>query len=309
MKTRIAVLAAVVLMAPSILAATDLDQQTLNAWDQYIQATNSKISQSLTGSSSFLWIDGAPVRRERVHQGEVLVEPAHKDGPQKIPHGLIHDWIGSVFIPNTTINRVYAVLNDYAEYNRFYNPAVVAAKLLDRTEKQQRFSLELEERVAFVTAAIESEYVSQTVRVDEHHWYTVISSTRIQQIEDYGRAKQHTLPPDKGSGYVWRLYAILRFEERDGGVYAECEAIVLSRDIPFEFEWLIKPILQHLPRNAMEAILHKTQDAVAGPDAPPHNSIEAGLDLNEDDHSKGKAPANSLPEPGDPQPVAGASVR
>ncbi len=59
MKTRIAVLAAIVLIAPSILAATDLDQQTLSAWDQYIQAANSQISQSLTGSSAFLWIDGA----------------------------------------------------------------------------------------------------------------------------------------------------------------------------------------------------------------------------------------------------------
>ncbi len=201
------------------------------------------------------------------------------------------------------------MLNDYAEYNRFYNPAVVVAKLLDSTGKQQRFSLEMAEKVAFVTAAIDSEYVSQTVRVDEHHWYTIISSTRIQQIEDYGRAKQHTLPPDQGSGYVWRLYAVLRFEERDGGVYAECEAIVLSRDIPFEFEWLVKPILQHLPRNAMDAILHKTRDAVAGPGATPQNSIEAGLDFNEDGRSKSKAPANSLPELGDPQPVAGASVR
>jgi hypothetical protein len=262
MKTRIAFLAAILLIASPILLATNLDQQTLDAWDKYVQATNLQMAQRSAGTSPFLWIDEAPGRRERVRQGEILAEPVRKNGPEKVPHGLIHHWIGSVFIPNATIKSVYTVLHDYPQYKKFYNPAVVDAQLLSDADQKQSFSMELAEKMPFVTAAIESEYLAETVRLDEHHSYTIISSTRIQQIEDYGRSGQHALPPDKGTGYIWRLYAIQRFEERDGGVYAECEVIALSRDVPLKLEWLVKPILQHLPRNAMQAVLYKTREAV-----------------------------------------------
>jgi hypothetical protein len=261
MKIRIAFLTALILIAPSLLSASDLDPQTLAAWNKYVDSISFATSQRATGASAFLWIDEAPGRRARVRGGDIVAEPIHKDNPQKVPHGLIHDWVGAVFIPNTTIKHVYATLNDYGNYAEFY-PAVVDAKPIEDLGSERSFSMELLEKAPFVTAAIEGEFVSHTVRVDDTHWYTILSSTRIQQIEDYGHAKEHRLPADHGTGYVWRLYAIQRFEERDGGVYAECEVIVLSRDIPFRLEWLVKPILQHLPKSAMETVLLKTRDAV-----------------------------------------------
>jgi hypothetical protein len=261
MKIRIAFLAVLIVIAPSLLSATDLDSQTLAAWNKYIDLVSLETSRRGTSAAPFLWIDEAPGRRDRVRRGGILAEPVRKDNPQKAPHGLIHDWVGAVFIPNTTIKHVYATLNDYGDYPKVY-PAVVDAKLIEDFGGERSFSMELLEKAPFVTAAIEGEFVSHTVRIDDSHWYTILSSTRIQQVEDYGRAKEHRLPVDHGTGYVWRLYAIQRFEEQDDGVYAECEVIVLSRDIPLRMEWLVKPILQHLPKSAMETVLVKTRDAV-----------------------------------------------
>ena len=215
-----------------------------------------------TGGSTFLWIDEAPGRRERVRQGEILVEPASSDTPEKVPQGLIHNWTGAVFIPNATIGSVFATLNDYSSYDRIYNPAVINAKLLNVSGAMRKFSLVLAEKAPFVTAAIASEYVSRNIRLDKHRWYTVTYSTRIQQIDNFGRPGAHELPPDQGAGYVWRLFSIQRFEEKDGGVYTELETIALSRSIPFEIQWLVRPILQHLPRESMTATLQKTRDAV-----------------------------------------------
>ncbi len=262
MRSGYALLIAILFSLPPSLSATDLNQQTLRAWDEYIQGTESRMNQRLTGTTSFLWIDESLGRRERVHQGEILVEPANQNSPEMVPQGLIHDWLGAVFIPNATINSVFAMLNDYGRYDRFYNPAVSNAKLLDISGATRRFSLVLAEKAPFVNAAIASDYTSQTIQLDTKHWYTVTYSTRIQQIDNYGQAGEHELPPDKGAGYIWRLYSIERFEERDGGVYAELEAIALSRNIPFEIQWLVKPILQHLPRNSMVATLQKTREAV-----------------------------------------------
>ncbi len=262
MRTGYALLIAILFSPPSTLSATDLSQQTLKAWDEYIQGTDSRMKQRLAGTTTFLWIDESPGRRERVHQGEILVQPVNKDSPEKVPQGLIHDWLGAVFIPNASINSVFAILDDYGRYDRFYNPAVSNAELLDVLGATRRFSLVLAEKAPFVNAAIASDFTSQTIQIDKQHWYTVTYSTRIQQIDSYGQAGEHELPPDKGAGYIWRLYSIERFEDRDGGVYAELEAIALSRNIPFEFQWLVKPILQHLPRNSMVATLQKTREAV-----------------------------------------------
>jgi hypothetical protein len=271
MRIRRAALVAILLSSPSMLSATNLNQQTIKAWDEYIHGTDSRMQQRLTGTATFLWIDETLERRERVHQGEILVEPVNIDIPEKVPQGLIHDWIGAAFIPNATSTAVFAVLNDYDRYNQFYDPAVIHSKLLDDSGATRRFSLLLAEKAPFVTAAIESEYASQTIRLGKQRWYTVAYSTRIQQIDNYGQAGEHELPPDTGTGYIWRLYSIERFEERDGGVYVELEAIALSRNIPLEIQWLVKPILRHLPRDSMVATLQKTRVAVhaeRGPKAP-----------------------------------------
>jgi hypothetical protein len=301
MRSGYALLIAILFSPPSTLSATDLNQQTLKAWDEYIQGTDSRMKQRLAGTTTFLWIDESTGRRERVHQGEILVEPANQDSPEKVPQGLIHDWLGAVFIPNATINSVFAMLNDYGRYDRFYNPAVSNAKPLDVLGATRRFSLVLSEKAPFVNAAISSDYTSQTIQLDTKRWYTVTYSTRIQQIDNYGQAGEHELPPDKGAGYIWRLYSIERFEERDGGVYAELEAIALSRNIPFEIQWLVKPILQHLPRNSMVATLQKTREAVCAEEsskAPeiaelgrPTRNYESGAALARGHHGLEVQPA------------------
>lgn len=73
------------------------------------------------------------------------------------------------------------------------------------------------------------------IQVDEHRWYGYSTTTHIQEVAKFGTPEQHTLPEDAGLGLIWRLASITRLEERDGGVYAELEAIALSCDIPAAF--------------------------------------------------------------------------
>ena len=67
----------------------------------------------------------------------------------------------------------------------------------------------------------------------------------------------------KDSGYLWRLYSYWRFEARDGGVYMECQAVSLTRDIPAGLGWLIEPIIRDLPRESLERTLEGTRRALA----------------------------------------------
>ena len=49
---------------------------------------------------------------------------------------------------------------------------------------------------------------------------------------------------------------------RDGGVYAELEAIVLSRDVPAYIRWLVNSIGSRLSRNSILTSLEQTREAV-----------------------------------------------
>lgn len=256
-----ALLIATLLLTSSVVWGTELNQQTLDAWNQHIQSVNTQMQQRLSGALPYFWIDQIPGGRDRLRQGEILAAPTAGDSPLKVPHGLIHDWVGAVFIPNMTIDKITKVLNEFDRYNQIYNPAVIKAKLLEDSGQDKRFSMLLVEKAPFVTAAYDTEYSSRTKRVNEGRAYTISYSTRIQQIDKYGEDGEHELPADTGDGFLWRLYSIERFEQTDGGVIAEFEALALSRDIPFQLGWLVKPIIHHLPRNSMLATLQKTRDA------------------------------------------------
>jgi hypothetical protein len=66
----------------------------------------------------------------------------------------------------------------------------------------------------------------------------------------------------QGTGLIWRLSSITRLEERDGGVYAELEAIALSRDIPAAFRLFVTPIVRRVSRDSLATSLHQTKVAI-----------------------------------------------
>jgi len=254
----IAILAA----APGMSGNVELQTWTLKAWEEYIRGADSRMEARLDARKPFLWTDESPDRIQRVRLGETVVAPAVGHGTRTVPDGLIHDWIGGVFIPGATIDSLFAVMHDYNRYKDFYRPVVADSKLLDCTAADQKFSMVWQHKVLFVNAAIEGEYQAHDVGVDARRGYNVTDASQVQEIEDYGHAAEHLLPPGTGKGFIWRLHSIAKYEERDGGVYLELEAIALTRDIPVSLRWLVNPVVNHLSVNSLTTTLSQTRDAV-----------------------------------------------
>jgi len=84
----------------------------------------------------------------------------------------------------------------------------------------------------------------------------------VQEVAEFGSPFQRILAEGHGTGIIWRLYSIARYEERDGGVYIELEAIALSRDIPAALRWLVEPIVRKVSRSSLVTSLEQTADAV-----------------------------------------------
>jgi len=253
----IAVLAA----APGLLS-NELQIGTLKVWEEYIRGADLRMQTRLDAQKPFLWTDESPDRTRRVRLGETAVAPVVGHGTRNVPNGLIHDWIGGVFIPGATIESLFAVMHDYNRYKDIYRPVVADSRLLACTATDQKFSMVWQRKVLFVNAAIEGEYQARNIRVDAWRGYNVTDASQVQEIEDYGHAGEHLLPPGTGNGFIWRLHSIARYEERDGGVYLELEAIALTRDIPFSLRWLVNPVVNHLSINSLTTTLRQTRDAV-----------------------------------------------
>ena len=116
----------------------------------------------------------------------------------------------------------------------------------------------------FLKTVLDADYQSTNVRLDEGRFYSVSRTTRVQEIEDYGRSSQHRMPEGQGGGYIWKLFSIGRLAQRDGGVYIEIEAIALSRDIPAAVRFIVDPIVRSVSRSALLTSLTQTEEAVCG---------------------------------------------
>ena len=245
-----------------LLNAAELQPDTVKAWNDYIGRADAEMKARLDGRRPFLWTDEEPGRSSRLQLGKTVVAPYSGHGIESVPNGLIHHWIGAVFIPDATASSLVAVLRDYDRYKEFYKPTVADSKALACTDKGERFSMIWQRHVLFVTAAIESQYQARSVAVNVRRGYYISTTTQVREIADYGQSGEHFMTPGQGSGYIWRMHSIARYEVRDGGIYFELEAIALSRDIPGSVRWLVSPVVNHLSINSLTTSLRQTRDAV-----------------------------------------------
>jgi len=246
------------LVAPSLSRGAELKPDTMAQWDAYVDASCPQIGPQ----TPFLWLDQKPERLRRVRDGEILVSPAGKENPKPVNSGLIHDWMGAAFIPDATVEDVLSAVRDYGNYREYYKPTVVESRLLSRSGPCEKYSMRVVNKEVVGETALDMEYETCYSKVDERRWYSITHTTRVQELRHYGQPDQQELPADHGSGFIWRLYSIARYEQRDGGTYVEVEAIALSRDIPAGIRWIVSPIVRRVSKNSMLLSLQQTRDAV-----------------------------------------------
>jgi hypothetical protein len=115
----------------------------------------------------------------------------------------------------------------------------------------------------FLTDVLNTEQEIRFVAIDEKRIYSRAYSTKIAEVSDAGKSSEHELPPGKDRGLLWRMIGYWFFEERDGGVYVECEAISLTRDVPLGMGKLFGPIVRSMPAESLRISLEHTRSAVA----------------------------------------------
>ena len=252
-----------ILAAVSCLAA-ELKPEAAQAYDRYIHDTEAR----LAAAKPFLWVDASPERLRIVRLGQVAVGPWKADGDTFVPGASIHDWVGAIFIPGGTLEKTFAVLQDYDHHKNIYKD-VPESKLLSRDGNDFKYYRLRVLKNGPINGVFRTEFEAHYQPVDPARWVLPTRTTRVTEIEDYGTPEQRELPPGRGSGYLWKLNGYWRLEQRDGGVYLECETISLTRGLPPIIGALFVSSTHNIEREGLTATLQATSDAVRkGPASP-----------------------------------------
>ena len=262
--TRIFLLAVILAIAYLSAAAEQLKSETVAAFDHYVELSEKQMS-----SAPFLHIDALrPADRDaeftRLRAGEIItdrLQTRDEGRPISVPGGLIHHWLGTIFIPGVTIAQTLAFLQDYDNQYKFYAPDVQRSKLIKRDGDHFRIFLRLR-KTKVVTVILNTEYDVNYARLDEDRATSDSRSTRIAEVENAGKPNESEKPVGNDSGFLWRLNSYWRFLQRDGGVYMQLEAISLTRDIPTGLRWLISPFITSIPKESLVFTLTRTRQVL-----------------------------------------------
>jgi hypothetical protein len=246
--------------------ATELKQETVEAFDRYIRVTDARVDAELCTGGPFLWVDSLPQpRRQRLYdllqsgELEIRQERTQEEGKSiVIPDGLIHHWTGIAFAPGVSLERALSLLQDYDNQWRTYKPDVRRSKLLEHTDDSFKIYLQFYKdsprRVSFNT-----EFQVHYTRIDAIHVISRAVSSRIAELEHPEQPDSPEFPVGQGHGYLWRLTNYWRLEEKDGGVYMQVESIALSRDVPAIFAWFVNPLIRRVSRQTLANLLYATR--------------------------------------------------
>lgn len=165
--------------------SAELRPETITSWVDYIKIVDARNQQHLTPQKKFLLSDDIPEQESRLRAGQVIVIPAGPQAPMKVPSGLIHDWIGSAFLSNATLQSVLALTRDYQQYKDFYHPYVIQSQRL-------RISASHFGRLPMTTAPLEADQLSCVAYSAQSDWRrdcTLYSEARMRNMtaEKIGR--------------------------------------------------------------------------------------------------------------------------
>lgn len=249
--------------------AAELKPETVLAFERYQRAAEAALAADIQVPERFLRIlhadpDSTRDAEGQLRRGEVAVARLRVTDRGKriaIPDGLLHHWMGAVFVPGVRVADAVAMMQDYDRHNEIFRPAIAQARTIEREGDRFRIFLRFfMKRV--VTVVVNTESLAEFTRLAPERVVSAIRSTRIQELESPGTPQEREKPIGRDGGYLWRLNSYWRFLERDGGTYIECETLTLTRGIPIGFRWIVGPFVTGLPREFLTSILQTVRKAL-----------------------------------------------
>jgi len=173
----------------------------------------------------------------------------------------LHDWRGTAFAPGATVADFERLMRDFEGYPQHFSPQVLEAKTVSREGDHLQAWMRVRQRHV-ITVVMDSRYDIAYGQLDARHGYSVSRSTEMDEIEGAGTSRERRLSADEEHGFLWRLNTYWSFEECDGGLYLQVEAVSLTRAVPRGLGWAIGPYVESVPRESLEFTLRSAVGAL-----------------------------------------------
>lgn len=250
--------------------AAELKRETIGAWDRYVLLTQDRIESELRSAHGFLARDFLPGvhpldSRASLLQGEILVTQMQTSdsvgAAVSVPSGMVHHWLGSIFIPNANLDNILAHVRRTG-LKKHRQEDVLESRVLSQDGDSMRIYLKLT-RSKIVTVTYNTEHLVQYRKHDDRRASSRSTSAHIAELEHANTPFEREKPEGTDSGFLWRLNSYWRYEQALGGVFVECESVSLSRDIPPVFSVLVRPIINRIAKESMARTLAAMRERFA----------------------------------------------
>jgi hypothetical protein len=249
--------------------ADDLKPEALAAYNRYLQLTQGQVDKELAQVTPYLWIDAASQATHRdayyaeLRRGAVVIERLEtldNGKPIAAPGALIHHWIGTVFIPGATLAQTLEFMQDYDHKKDYFRPDIQRSKILQHQGDDFLVNLRFYKKKV-ITIVDDTDHQVHYQVVDATHAWSRSHATRIQEVENPGESNERLDAQGHDRGFLWGMDTYWRFQQKDGGTYAECQSVSLTRDIPTGLGWVVGPFVTSVPRESLTFTLATARDA------------------------------------------------
>jgi hypothetical protein len=241
--------AAVLLAAVAVAPAARLTEPARRAFQEYTAEVEARLRRM-----------GRPATDSRLLGGETVRVEAVHGGSWPVSGGLMHHWRAAALVPGAEPAEMLTLLRDYDHLDRYYAPEVVSSRAL-RVEGDAATILMRFRKQKVITVVLDAEFEVRS-GLTGGRGSSVSRSTHLWEVDHPGSPKERREPEGNDDGFLWRLNSYWSFEETPGGLEIECEAVSLTRDVPTGLGWLVRPIIQELPRESLEFTLGATRKAL-----------------------------------------------
>ena len=234
--------------------------------------TDARNAEELRHGTPFLWVDTLPEARRAesysaMQRGEVVIERLEtRDHGNAIqcPGGLIHHWVGALWIPGATLAQTLALVQAYDRHVQVYSPFELRSQILEHQGNDFKVLIRyLRKKV--ITVVLDTVFQIDYHTLDATHAWSHGRTLSVREIKNHDTPSEYSFPEGEGGGYMWGMSTDWRFVERDGGTYVQSESISLTTRVPAGLTWLIEPFIKSVPRESLEEILKDTRKGVLHP--------------------------------------------
>jgi hypothetical protein len=231
-------------------------------FNSYTHQVETRIAQQHRSQSAFLApASSDPQSADRLRRGELIVEKLTPPAGADLPGAMLHHWRGTAFAPGAKAADFERLMKDFNGYPQRFSPQVLQARVLAQQGDRLQATMRVRQRHV-ITVVMDTAYDIAYGRLDAQHGYSISRSTRIDEIDSPGTARERVLNSSEEHGFLWRLNTYWSYEERDGGLYMQIESVSLTRSIPTGLGWAVRPFVESVPRESLEFTLRSTCNAL-----------------------------------------------